>query len=171
MPGCDAGGRSPDNNVLPGAGGCMTFYYTNAQSARLQFYHDHAHGITRLNVYAGEAAGYVLTDAVEQDMIKRTNFSGVNPGKLKVLPGIAFPSSSRTGRSWTPARFSPRTRRGTGEPGQGMAPGTSRLPTPATSGSPCLHDRPEPVGPDWNEWRRQMALRTLVQPADASVSG
>ena len=27
------------------------------------FYHDHAWGITRLNVYAGEAAGYVVTDA------------------------------------------------------------------------------------------------------------
>ena len=26
------------------------------------FYHDHAMGITRLNVYAGEAAGYLLTD-------------------------------------------------------------------------------------------------------------
>ena len=56
----------------------MTFFYTNAQSARLQFYHDHALGITRLNVYAGEAAGYVLTDAVEQDMINGTNVSGVN---------------------------------------------------------------------------------------------
>jgi hypothetical protein len=31
----------------------MTFYYTNQQSARLMFYHDHAWGITRLNVYAG----------------------------------------------------------------------------------------------------------------------
>ena len=29
------------------------------------FYHDHAWGITRLNVYAGEAAGYLLTDEVE----------------------------------------------------------------------------------------------------------
>ncbi len=36
--------------------GVMTFYYTNQQSARLMFYHDHAWGITRLNVYAGEAA-------------------------------------------------------------------------------------------------------------------
>ncbi len=27
------------------------------------FYHDHAWGITRLNVYAGEAAGYMITDA------------------------------------------------------------------------------------------------------------
>ncbi len=33
-----------------------TFFYTNQQSARLMFYHDHAWGITRLNVYAGEAA-------------------------------------------------------------------------------------------------------------------
>ena len=30
------------------------------------FYHDHAYGITRLNVYAGEAAGYLLQDPVEQ---------------------------------------------------------------------------------------------------------
>ncbi len=43
--------------------GCQTFFYTNQQSARLMFYHDHAWGITRLNVYAGEAAGYLITDA------------------------------------------------------------------------------------------------------------
>ncbi|HUU92527.1 MAG TPA: hypothetical protein VM238_15115, partial [Phycisphaerae bacterium] len=39
--------------------GVQTFYYTNQQSARFMFYHDHAWGITRLNVYAGEAAGYL----------------------------------------------------------------------------------------------------------------
>ncbi|MEI7743592.1 MAG: MBG domain-containing protein, partial [Chloroflexota bacterium] len=49
--------------------GALTFFYTNQQSARLMFYHDHAWGITRLNVYAGEAAGYVLTDATEQALI------------------------------------------------------------------------------------------------------
>jgi FtsP/CotA-like multicopper oxidase with cupredoxin domain len=46
--------------------GCQTFYYTNQQSARLMFYHDHSWGITRLNVYAGEAAAYVITDSTEQ---------------------------------------------------------------------------------------------------------
>lgn len=46
---------------IPG-GGSMTFYYPNQQSSRLLFYHDHAYGITRLNVYAGEAAGYLLQD-------------------------------------------------------------------------------------------------------------
>ena len=49
--------------------GSQTFFYTNQQSARLMFYHDHSFGITRLNVYAGEAAGYVLRDAVEQKLI------------------------------------------------------------------------------------------------------
>ncbi|MEI8239506.1 MAG: multicopper oxidase domain-containing protein, partial [Actinomycetota bacterium] len=49
--------------------GAETFFYTNQQSARLMFYHDHAWGITRLNVYAGEAAGYLLTDTMEQQLV------------------------------------------------------------------------------------------------------
>ena len=48
--------------------GCQTFYYTNQQSARLLFYHDHSWGITRLNVYAGEAAGYLITDETEDKL-------------------------------------------------------------------------------------------------------
>ncbi len=49
--------------------GTLTMYYTNQQSARLMFYHDHAYGITRLNVYAGEAAGYVVQDSAENALI------------------------------------------------------------------------------------------------------
>jgi len=45
--------------------GEQTYYYTNAQASRLMFYHDHASGLTRLNVYAGEAAGYLLRDDIE----------------------------------------------------------------------------------------------------------
>ena len=55
--------------------GCQTFYYTNQQSARLMFYHDHAWGITRLNVYAGEAAGYLITDATEKKLVGRRRAS------------------------------------------------------------------------------------------------
>ncbi|MBI5304754.1 MAG: multicopper oxidase domain-containing protein [Chloroflexi bacterium] len=73
------------------AQGELTFYYNNEQSARLMFYHDHSFGITRLNVYAGEAAGYLITDQVEQDMINGTNVSGVNPGSARVLPDIGIP--------------------------------------------------------------------------------
>ena len=57
------------NNVMdPGAlPGQANYYYTNAQSARLMWYHDHAMGTTRINAYAGLASGYVLRDyAIEQ---------------------------------------------------------------------------------------------------------
>ncbi|CAG0990120.1 multicopper oxidase domain-containing protein [Geobacter sp.] len=66
--------------------GCMTFYYTNQQSARLMFYHDHSWGITRLNVYAGEAAGYVITDATEKKLLPAT---ADNPTGLGLIPGAA----------------------------------------------------------------------------------
>ena len=43
------------------------------------FYHDHAYGITRLNVYAGEAAGYLLTDPEEDSLID----IGIIPGQCR----------------------------------------------------------------------------------------
>jgi len=52
------------------ANGSVTLYYTNQQSARLMFYHDHALGLTRLNVYDGLAAGYLLQDPVEKAMVE-----------------------------------------------------------------------------------------------------
>jgi FtsP/CotA-like multicopper oxidase with cupredoxin domain len=45
--------------------GAITFYWPNGESGRLMFYHDHAQGATRLNPYAGEAAGYLLVDPTE----------------------------------------------------------------------------------------------------------
>ncbi|MEI7885401.1 MAG: hypothetical protein WCI30_08645 [Clostridia bacterium] len=51
--------------------GAQTFFYTNQQSARLMFYHDHTYGLTRLNIYAGEVAGYILRDKTEEDLIAR----------------------------------------------------------------------------------------------------
>ncbi|HVQ96008.1 MAG TPA: multicopper oxidase domain-containing protein [Mycobacteriales bacterium] len=62
--------------------GCSTFYYTNQQSARLMFYHDHSYGITRLNVYAGEAAGYVITDDTEKALIA----GGTIPDAAATIP-------------------------------------------------------------------------------------
>ena len=75
-------GNVPDMNVCQAADdGCQTFYYTNQQSARLMFYHDHAWGITRLNVYAGEAAGYAITDATEKRLVD----TGTIPGPADTL--------------------------------------------------------------------------------------
>lgn len=70
--------------------GSTTLYYTNSQSARLMFYHDHSFGITRLNVYVGEAAPYIIRDDVEKDLIKGTNDTGVNPNGYK-LPATEIP--------------------------------------------------------------------------------
>jgi spore coat protein A len=70
---------------LPDRVGRLTddYWYTNAQSARLLWYHDHAVGITRLNAYAGLAAPYVLIDADEVAMF------GENGTLLRdSLPGI-----------------------------------------------------------------------------------
>jgi len=44
--------------------GWGTNYYQNDISGRLMFYHDHAVGLTRLNVFGGMAAGYLISDKV-----------------------------------------------------------------------------------------------------------
>ena len=92
---CSVTGATND----PGQGS-TTHYYTNEQSARLMFYHDHALGITRLNVYAGMAAGYLITDPVEQAMITGGSITYTIPGQTasttttfsaKTLPDLGIP--------------------------------------------------------------------------------
>ncbi|MFA6064130.1 MAG: multicopper oxidase domain-containing protein, partial [Gallionella sp.] len=66
--------------------GAYHMYYPNAMSARLMWYHDHASGITKLNAYTGMAAGYLLVDGIELNMM------GVipTPGPmLNTLPALA----------------------------------------------------------------------------------
>ena len=48
----------------------VPFYYDNSQEAATIWYHDHALGITRLNVYAGLAGFYLLTDGFENGLRK-----------------------------------------------------------------------------------------------------
>ncbi len=76
----------PGATNYPGEG-AQTYYYTNQQSARMLFYHDHAWGITRLNVYAGEAAGYLITDETEQKLLPPDPVT--NPTGLGLIPGAA----------------------------------------------------------------------------------
>jgi len=49
-------------------GNTVTYTYRNDQAANHLWYHDHAMGITRLNVYAGLAANYLLRDSVENGL-------------------------------------------------------------------------------------------------------
>ena len=74
--------------------GHMSFYYTNQQTARLMFYHDHSNGTTRLNVYSGIIAGYILHDQWEAQLMAAAGIRGgsktvdtmtVNAAQEKVL--------------------------------------------------------------------------------------
>jgi FtsP/CotA-like multicopper oxidase with cupredoxin domain len=70
---------------MPATGvGSLTFYWTNQQGGRLMFYHDHAYGITRLNVYAGEAAGYLLVDPAQEDSLAAATV----PGTIGATPDL-----------------------------------------------------------------------------------
>jgi len=59
----------------PGGGGNTSVYnYPNTQEAAPIWFHDHALGITRLNVYAGMAGAYLLLDA--------SNTWPINPNRI-----------------------------------------------------------------------------------------
>jgi FtsP/CotA-like multicopper oxidase with cupredoxin domain len=82
-PNCQGFTTCSDPNAKNDPGiGSLTFFWTNQESGRLLFYHDHAYGITRLNVYAGEAAGYLIVDPTEDAMLKLAGVPGTisNPG-------------------------------------------------------------------------------------------
>lgn len=52
--------------ALPGA---AEYYYPLNQSARFMWYHDHTHGITRLNAYAGVASAMLIRDNFEAGLV------------------------------------------------------------------------------------------------------
>ncbi len=66
--------------------GISTWYWTNQQSGRFMFYHDHSFGLTRLNVYMGEAAGYLIVDPEDDKLIA-----------ADVLPGRLMPAEYKYG--------------------------------------------------------------------------
>ncbi|QHO72484.1 spore coat protein A [Bradyrhizobium sp. CCBAU 051011] len=70
-----SGGGNGPRGVGPGFVTSTMTYYNDQQAATL-WYHDHALGITRLNVYAGLAGFYVLQDESHLDLVK----NGVLPG-------------------------------------------------------------------------------------------
>ena len=65
----------PEDWVVPGKS--QTLNYPNDQDAATLWFHDHAMAITRLNVYAGLAAFYILRDEAEDAL-------GLPSGKFEV---------------------------------------------------------------------------------------
>ena len=145
MVGAATGRRADCSAATTGARPSTT---PTSSSARLMFYHDHAWGITRLNVYAGEAAGYLLTDPTER--------SWSAPAGRSPASASASRSSSRTRRSSRmPHSWPRRIRPGTppwGGDGQPLVP-------------PRVHAGPEPRRPERHERVRALDVRPVVLAA------
>lgn len=56
----------PKDAVSPGQ--ALRYHYANEQPARTLWFHDHAWGLTRLNVYAGLAGFYLIRDDLEDSL-------------------------------------------------------------------------------------------------------
>lgn len=72
-------------SAQPAEAGSAVFEYSNSQRATTLWYHDHALGITRLNVYAGMAGFWLLRDDVEDGL----NLPGPAP-QLGDEPGTRY---------------------------------------------------------------------------------
>ena len=84
----------PDMPIPPA--GSNTYYYTNQQSNRLMFYHDHAYGTTRLDVYAGEVAPYLVTDPIEENLINQGLLPEETSGEAVYRYGIPLIIQDKT---------------------------------------------------------------------------
>jgi spore coat protein A, manganese oxidase len=56
----------PEDWIVPGKS--LQYYYPNQQDAAMLWYHDHALGINRLNVYAGLLGAFFIRDKVEDGL-------------------------------------------------------------------------------------------------------
>jgi len=113
------GNTSPEDDGDPtqsfGFGVTQTYHYPNNQEAAGLWYHDHAMGITRLNVLAGLASGYVLRDVNDDGSGDR--LPAYLPGKNYEVPLIlqdrsfnkdgsfAYPWNTDLDRAWVPEFF------------------------------------------------------------------
>jgi spore coat protein A len=121
------------------------YYYPLDQSARFEWYHDHAVGITRLNAYAGIATALLIRDDFENslvstglpDFIERGGFEIplVFQDKIFVHSGIAAEDPTWTGANmpgslWYAHTYEANQSNGTGRWEQGPTL-TGPLPDPS----------------------------------------
>jgi spore coat protein A, manganese oxidase len=108
------GGRTPaDSDGYPEdwyvGGQSKTYYYPNRQESALLWYHDHAMGINRLNVYAGLAGLYIVRDEVE-DRLQLPSGKYEIPlvlmdRDLRPDGQLSYPVSANPARPWVPEAF------------------------------------------------------------------
>jgi len=127
------------------AAGQAEYYYPNDQSARMMWYHDHAHDITRLNAYAGIATAYLIRDTFE-DFLKTQGLPDyvenggreiplviqdkvfVNPATIAALDPTwaTLPVPQTNGSLWYAHVYDPKRWKLTGNKG-----GTGAVPDPS----------------------------------------
>ena len=115
--------RPPAPSASAWGPGFAVFQYPNENRASTIWYHDHALGMTRLNVYAGPAGFYLIRGGPAGDeavldsrgpapaLCSRARRHGRTTRSRPTRPTTRSRSRSRTARSTTTGRCSTRTRR------------------------------------------------------------
>jgi spore coat protein A len=97
----------PEDWMVPGKS--ATYHYPNNQEATMLWYHDHAMGINRLNVYAGLFGVYLIRDGVEDSLnlpSGKFEVSLVISDRLFTPEGqLFYPVSDKPDAPWVPEVF------------------------------------------------------------------
>lgn len=90
-------------------GKSVTYHYPNEQDAAMLWYHDHAMGITRLNIYAGLFGVFLVRDAVEDGLnLPKGPYEIplVICDRMLLQDGqLSYPDSGTPGEPWVPEVF------------------------------------------------------------------
>lgn len=97
----------PEDWYVPGQS--RTYYYPNQQDSALLWYHDHAMGINRLNIYAGLLGLWIIRDSVE-DALNLPSGKYEIPlvlmdRDLRTDGQLSYPVSPDPERPWVPEAF------------------------------------------------------------------
>ncbi len=97
----------PEDWYVPGKS--ATYYYPNHQDPAMLWYHDHAMGINRLNIYAGLAGAYIIRDAKEDALNLphgRFEIPLILCDRFLLRDGsLDYPDSGKPGAPWVPEVF------------------------------------------------------------------
>ena len=97
----------PEDWITPGKS--VVYHYPNKQDAAMLWYHDHAMGINRLNIYAGLFGVYLIRDSVEDSL-------NLPAGKYEIPLALCdrmltpegqlfYPVSDKENAPWVPEVF------------------------------------------------------------------
>jgi spore coat protein A len=97
----------PESWFAPGKS--ATYFYPNRQDAALLFYHDHAMGINRLNIYAGLQGLFIVRDGVEDALnLPKGKYEVpllVCDRMLRTDGSLEYPTSGDPKSPWVPEVF------------------------------------------------------------------